>query len=300
MNQPRHLRRPPRPRRRRRWREMLPDLPPDAFARVQMEPPRDPAHGDMATNAAMVVAKAARQPPPKLAAAAGRAPVRAARGRRSRARRPRLRQPPARAKTFSAPSSRSILAAGRVLRRQHDRRRPPRQRGVRLRQPDRPDACRPLPRRRGGRRAGQPAGQGRLRRHEGILHQRRRRAGAGARPGRLLALPPGPRHDDDRGGVRRHRSPAACNTAATTWSRSARHSANAYGDSLAAAGRPCPPTPSSGSTRCATSPWTAMMDSIRDDLAALGVRHDVFVSERALDRGRQAGASGIARCPPAA
>ncbi len=49
--------------------ELLPDFPPDAFNRVQMEPPRDPAHGDMATNAAMVVAKAARQPPPKLAAA---------------------------------------------------------------------------------------------------------------------------------------------------------------------------------------------------------------------------------------
>ncbi|GAA0579889.1 arginine--tRNA ligase [Craurococcus roseus] len=49
--------------------ELLPDLPAEAFARVQMEPPRDPAHGDMATNAAMVVAKAARQPPPKLAAA---------------------------------------------------------------------------------------------------------------------------------------------------------------------------------------------------------------------------------------
>src|ERR687893_490547 len=49
--------------------EMLPDLPPDAFARVQVEPPRDPAHGDMATNAALVVAKPARQPPPKLAAA---------------------------------------------------------------------------------------------------------------------------------------------------------------------------------------------------------------------------------------
>jgi arginyl-tRNA synthetase len=48
--------------------EVLPGLPPDALARVQMEPPRDPAHGDMATNAAMVVAKAARQPPPKLAA----------------------------------------------------------------------------------------------------------------------------------------------------------------------------------------------------------------------------------------
>src|SRR5215218_946559 len=49
--------------------EILPDLPPEAFARVQMEPPRDLAHGDMATNAALVVGKAARQPPPKLAAA---------------------------------------------------------------------------------------------------------------------------------------------------------------------------------------------------------------------------------------
>ena len=54
-------------------RDLLPEVPKEAFARVQMEPPRDPAHGDMATNAALVVAKAARQPPPKLAAAlAGR------------------------------------------------------------------------------------------------------------------------------------------------------------------------------------------------------------------------------------
>lgn len=50
-------------------RGLLPDLAEEAFARVQMEPPRDPAHGDMATNAALVVGKAARQPPPKLAAA---------------------------------------------------------------------------------------------------------------------------------------------------------------------------------------------------------------------------------------
>ncbi len=50
-------------------RDLLPDLPEEAFARVQMEPPRDPSHGDMATNAALVVGKAARQPPPKLAAA---------------------------------------------------------------------------------------------------------------------------------------------------------------------------------------------------------------------------------------
>ncbi|RAI56017.1 arginine--tRNA ligase [Roseicella frigidaeris] len=49
--------------------ELLPDLPGEAFARVQMEPPRDPSHGDMATNAALVVAKQARQAPPRLAAA---------------------------------------------------------------------------------------------------------------------------------------------------------------------------------------------------------------------------------------
>ncbi|MBX6376554.1 MAG: arginine--tRNA ligase [Acetobacteraceae bacterium] len=47
---------------------LLPGLPEDALARVQVEPPRDPAHGDMATNAALVVAKQARMPPPKLAA----------------------------------------------------------------------------------------------------------------------------------------------------------------------------------------------------------------------------------------
>jgi arginyl-tRNA synthetase len=49
-------------------RALLPDMDPDAFARVLVEPPRDAAHGDMATNAAMVVAKAAKLAPPKLAA----------------------------------------------------------------------------------------------------------------------------------------------------------------------------------------------------------------------------------------
>jgi arginyl-tRNA synthetase len=47
---------------------LLPDLPEEASRRVLVEPPRDPAHGDMATNAAMIVAKAARQAPAKLAA----------------------------------------------------------------------------------------------------------------------------------------------------------------------------------------------------------------------------------------
>ena len=50
-------------------RALLPDLPDDAFARVAVEPPRDAAHGDMATNAALIVGKPAKQPPPKIAAA---------------------------------------------------------------------------------------------------------------------------------------------------------------------------------------------------------------------------------------
>jgi len=50
-------------------RAIWPELPDDVAARVEVSPTRDPAHGDMATNAAMVAAKAARQPPAKLAAA---------------------------------------------------------------------------------------------------------------------------------------------------------------------------------------------------------------------------------------
>ena len=49
-------------------RGMVPDLPDGIAARVEVTPARDPAHGDMATNAALVAAKAARQPPAKLAA----------------------------------------------------------------------------------------------------------------------------------------------------------------------------------------------------------------------------------------
>ena len=46
----------------------VPGLPEDITARIEVSPTRDVAHGDMATNAAMVCAKAARQPPVKLAA----------------------------------------------------------------------------------------------------------------------------------------------------------------------------------------------------------------------------------------
>src|ERR1700712_2069227 len=49
--------------------EIVPDLPAEIAARVEVPPTRDQSHGDMATNAAMVSAKAARQPPAKIAAA---------------------------------------------------------------------------------------------------------------------------------------------------------------------------------------------------------------------------------------
>src|SRR5690242_20161045 len=43
-------------------------LPPAAdLSRVVVEPPRDPSHGDMATNAAMVLAKDAGRKPRELA-----------------------------------------------------------------------------------------------------------------------------------------------------------------------------------------------------------------------------------------
>ncbi len=49
-------------------RGIVAELPDDIAARVEVTPTRDPAHGDMATNAALVAAKVARQPPAKLAA----------------------------------------------------------------------------------------------------------------------------------------------------------------------------------------------------------------------------------------
>ncbi len=48
-------------------RALLPQLTADIIARVEVTPARDPAHGDMATNAALVAARAARMAPAKLA-----------------------------------------------------------------------------------------------------------------------------------------------------------------------------------------------------------------------------------------
>jgi arginyl-tRNA synthetase len=46
----------------------IPDLTDDVAAKVEVTPARDPAHGDMATNAALVVAKAACRKPAEIAA----------------------------------------------------------------------------------------------------------------------------------------------------------------------------------------------------------------------------------------
>ena len=49
-------------------REAVPGIPDDVVTRVEVTPAKDPAHGDMATNAAMVAAKPARQAPATIAA----------------------------------------------------------------------------------------------------------------------------------------------------------------------------------------------------------------------------------------
>lgn len=48
-------------------RQTVPDLPDEVIGRVELTPPKDPTHGDMATNAALIVAKAAKSRPQELA-----------------------------------------------------------------------------------------------------------------------------------------------------------------------------------------------------------------------------------------
>ena len=96
----------------RALRTVVADLPDDVAARVEVTPARDPAHGDMATNAALVAAKAARQPPAKLAAAIVEQLQRAPGIARGERRRPGLRQPAPRAAMLSARCCRTSCARG--------------------------------------------------------------------------------------------------------------------------------------------------------------------------------------------
>ncbi len=50
-------------------RDIVPDLPDDVAGKVEVTPAREAAHGDMATNAALVAAKVARRRPAEIAAA---------------------------------------------------------------------------------------------------------------------------------------------------------------------------------------------------------------------------------------
>ncbi len=174
-------------------------------SRISVGPPRDPAHGDMVTNAAMIGATFARKPARELAAALVQHLTAAPGIAAAEAAGPgfvNLRLHP---RDLPRPAA-GHPRQRRSLRRRHHRRRQKNQHRVCLRQPHRPDAYRPLPRRRRRRRPRQPADQGRLHRHQGVLHQRRGRPGRRPRLGRLLALPPGHRHPPDRGRIRR-RSP---------------------------------------------------------------------------------------------
>ena len=168
------------------------------FSAITAEPPRDIAHGDIATNAAMVLAKAAKKKPREIADALL----------------PRLKANPdvvdgavagpgfinlKLADSFWLERLRECLKDGvaygdsRMGGGQEGERR------IRLGQPDRPVARGARARRGGGRCARQPARQGGLRRHQGVLHQRRRRAGRHARALDLPALQGGAgrahRHD---------------------------------------------------------------------------------------------------------
>ena len=120
---------------------------------VTVEPPRDPAHGDMATNAAMVLARPARMAPRDIAEAlAGVLVARRASSRpRSRGR--------ASSTCGSSPARwfgvvPAVLAAGDRLRPLDARGGAQGQRRVRLGQPDRADARRAHARRGVRRRAG--------------------------------------------------------------------------------------------------------------------------------------------------
>ena len=171
---------------------------------VTVEPPRDPAHGDMATNAAMVLARPARHGAARHRRRPRRDAGRRARHRLGRGGGARLPQPAPRARALVRRHPGGARRRHR-LRPLRARRRAPGQRRVRLGEPDRADACRPRPRRGLRRRAGRAP---RLRRPRGdarVLHQRRRRPGRRARPLGLRALPRGlrPRAGDRRGALSR-------------------------------------------------------------------------------------------------
>ena len=123
-----------------------------------------PAHGDMATNAAMVLAKDAEGQAARSRRTDRGKTARGRSGGIRRGRRSRLHQSHLEAAGLGGRAAHRA-ARGRGLRQERDRRRRKGQCRICLGQSDRADACRPLPRRGVRRRAVQPAALRRLRRH---------------------------------------------------------------------------------------------------------------------------------------
>ena len=140
---------------------------------VTVEPPRDPAHGDLATNAAMVLAKGAGTNPRALAEAIKPKLEAVPVSDLGRDRRARLHQPAPDPDAWRD-ELKTILREGDDMASRLSARRAGQCR-ICLGQPDRADPHGPLPR-RGGRRRACAAARGRgLPGHQGILRKRRRR-----------------------------------------------------------------------------------------------------------------------------
>ncbi len=177
---------------------------------IEVETPRDATHGDLATNAAMVLAKPARMKPrdiadklqAKLAGVDGVEAVSVAGpGFLNLTLKPEVWHGLVRAiLDEGAEYGRSTAGNGKKVNVEYV-----------SANPDGTDARRPLPRRRVRRRARQPARLRRLRRHARILRQRCRRPGRRARAIRIPALPRGAGrgHRRDTAGALPRRLPEA-------------------------------------------------------------------------------------------
>ena len=176
---------------------------------VVIERPKNPEHGDYATNVALRLAKARRPAAARGGRAAGR---RAARRRRRRDRgRRRAGLPQHHPRQGRAgPARRPGGHRGRGVRAHRHPGRAEAEPGVRLGQPDRAGAHRRHPLGRGRRRAGPAAHRQRGRGHPGVLLQRRRVAdrplrARACRPRRRAATVPEDGYAGDY--IARHRRP---------------------------------------------------------------------------------------------
>ena len=241
-------------------------------SRIAVEPPRDPTHGDMATNAAMVLAKDAGKKPRDLARS---------RSRQNFAATPLIANVDVAGPGFInltlKPAAwietlRIAVRLGPRYGRSDSRAGHAGQCRICLGQSDRADACRPLPRRRVRRCAGQSARVRRLQGDARILRQRRRRAG---RCARALGLSCATARRWARTSGRSRKGFIRATISSRSARRSPRNTARALGQ----------PPESAWLPSVRAKAIEMMMAAVRADLAALGVNHDVFFSERSLVEG---------------